>query len=79
MAPAAARIGHLSDVFAGTSGLAVQDPPVDALAGFDVVAQFSHSLLNLEVVRSLTRQGVASLSAYVPWGAVAGDSNTRTF
>jgi hypothetical protein len=71
MSPAATGIGSLGDILVGTSGTLAQDPAVDALAGFDVVAQFSHGLLNLQVVRSLAQHGVASLRAYVPWGTVA--------
>lgn len=71
MPAAATRVGSVSDVFAGTSGVVAQDPPIDALAGFDVVAQFSHGLLNLQVVRSLAQHGVATPRAYLPWGTAA--------
>jgi hypothetical protein len=72
MPPAATRVGSLGDVLvAADPQLRGDDPPVDALAGFDAVAQFSQGLLSLQVTRSLGQHGAASLSAYVPWGTTA--------
>src|SRR5690349_100208 len=62
-------VGHIGDILVRPDAVVAQDPPVDALAGFDVVVQFSRNLLNLQVGRSLAQHGVASLHAYVPWGA----------
>lgn len=71
MPPAATKIGSLSDVLVNAGDRLAHDPPIDTLAGFDVVAQFSHGLLNQQAVRSLAQKRLTKLSAYVPWGAVA--------
>lgn len=71
MPPAAAKIGSLSDVLVGAGDRLAHDPPVDTLAGFDVVTQFSHGLLNHQVIRSLAQRRLTTLAAYVPWGSVA--------
>jgi hypothetical protein len=72
MPPAATRVGSLGDIFVAADPQSRgDDPPGDALAGFDVVAQFSHALLSLQVTRSLRQHGVASLSAYLPWDTAA--------
>lgn len=71
MPPTIARIGSISDVLTGVGDRVAQDAPVDPLAGFDVVAQFSHGLLGQQVVRSLSRRRLATLAAYVPWGTLA--------
>jgi hypothetical protein len=70
MPPVATRIRSLADVLVGHGEQQSQDLPLDALAGFDAVAQFSHSLLNRQVIRSLVQHSLASLSAYAAWGAV---------
>jgi len=61
------NIGALADVL---TVQAVRATPVDALAGFDVVAQFSHGLLNQQVVRSLAQHGLTHPGAYVTWGSL---------
>ena len=71
MPPATTKIGSLSDVLVSGGDRLAHDPPVDTLAGFDVVAQFSHGLLNQQVVRSLAQKRLTILAAYVPWGSVA--------
>src|SRR5690349_2521991 len=71
MPPATAKIGSLSDVLVSAGDRLAYEPPVDALAGFDVVAQFSHALLNQQVIRSLAQKRLNILSAYVPWGSTA--------
>src|SRR3954451_18148630 len=68
-------LGHIGDLLVQPDVVFAQDQPVDALAGFDVVAQFSHNLLNLQAGRSLAQHGVAKLHAYVPWGSTAVPSS----
>jgi hypothetical protein len=70
MPPATTRLGSLSDILVGAADRVAQEPPVDTLAGFDVVAQFSHALLNQQVVRSLAYRGLTQLSAYAPWATL---------
>ena len=67
MSAAAENVAGLGDILVATGPSVAEPPTVDALAGFDVVAQFSRNLLNLEVVRSLERHGIAVLRAYTPW------------
>lgn len=70
MPPFTGKLGSISDILAGTVGEFALDPPVDSLAGFDAVAQFSHRLMDMQVVRSLTQRGLAALDAYLPWGTL---------
>lgn len=70
MPPAPKRLGSLSDILVSAPDSFALPLPVDTLAGFDVVAQFSHALLNQQVVRSLDYRGLARLSAYAPWGTL---------
>ena len=46
-------------------------PPVDILAGFDAVVQFSPHVLQAQVIRSLREKHVSELRAFVPWGTVS--------
>lgn len=71
MPPAATNIGSLSDMLVSAGDRLAHDPPVDTRAGFDVVTQFSHGLLNHQVIRSLAQRRLTTLAAYVPWGSVA--------
>jgi hypothetical protein len=70
MPPVATRVRSLADVLVGFGEQQSVDLPADALAGFDAVVQFSHSLLNRQVVRSLLQHSISSLSAYAVWGSV---------
>ena len=70
MPPVTTRVRSLADVLVGYGEQQSVDLPVDALAGFDAIAQFSHSLLSRQVVRSLVQHSLSSLSANAPWGSV---------
>jgi hypothetical protein len=71
MPPVATRIRSLADVLVGQPANQSDGLPFDALAGFDAVTQFSHNLLNRQVVRSLVQHSLASLSAYATWDSVS--------
>jgi hypothetical protein len=51
--------------------LADEIPPVDILAGFDAVVQFSPHVLQAQVIRSLREKHLSELRAFVPWGTVS--------
>jgi hypothetical protein len=62
------RVGTLDGILVNVDSLSAEVPlPVDILAGFDAVIQFSRRLLQAQMIQSLSQKGVLAPGARMLW------------